>query len=164
MSEFDIIKNPNEEEYKSITEAVVINGHYCPCSLEKTNDSKCMCKEFRDSKNTDFCHCGRFYKIRNYETLAVIGDISEEETAQKYLEWCEVLNHQDFIVTGILLDLYDINYGSEKQLNLYRAIIAKADALLILGHEQKMYPEVEGLIDWATSIGKKVLTREDLIK
>lgn len=159
-----IYQNPNGQEYKDISEAVAINDGYCPCELLKCEDTKCMCKNFRDSKNTDFCHCGRYYKVIEYETLAVIGDVSEEESAQVYLDWCEKLNHQEFIVTGIPLNLYDVNYGSEKHLNLYRAIIAKADALLILGHGQKMYPEVEGLIDWATSIGKKVLTREDLIK
>ena len=155
-------KNPNEEEYKEISEAVEVNDGYCPCAVSKTDDTKCMCKDFRENDSTDFCHCGRFYKVKDYETIALLGDASEDESVSYYMSWYERLMHQDFIVLGIPLNLYDINYGSEKHLNLYRAIIAKADALLILGHEQKMYPEVEGLIDWATSIGKKVLTREDL--
>lgn len=161
---FDIKQNPNEDELKEIIEAVDANEGYCPCALEKNPDTKCMCKEFRDNENTDFCHCGRFYKVRNYETLALIGDVSEEDESKRYMEWCERLFHQDFIVTGIPLNFYDINYNSNRRKNLYRSIIAKSDAVLVLGHSQELSDLVLELIEWAGSIGKKVLTREDLIK
>ena len=164
MKEFDILKNPNEEEYNEITEAVKLNDNYCPCLSYKNEDTKCMCKEFRDSKDTDFCHCGRFYKVRNYETLALIGDVSDEEGAENYTNWCERLSYQDFIVMGIPLNLNDYHFGSEKHMNLCKTIIAKSDALLVLGHEQDMYEEIISLVEWASSIGKKVLTREDLLK
>ena len=161
---FDIKQNPNEDELKEIIEAVDANEGYCPCALEKNPDTKCMCKEFRDNENTDFCHCGRFYKVRDYETLALIGDVSEEDESKRYMEWCERLFHQDFIVTGIPLNLYDINYNNNRRKNLYRSIIAKSDAVLVLGHSQELSNLVLELIEWAGSIGKKVLTREDLIK
>ena len=164
MKTFKIFKNPNEEDYNEITEAVKINDNYCPCLSYKNDDTKCMCKNFRDSKDTDFCHCGRFYKVRNYETLALIGDVSEEDESMRYMEWYERLFHQDFIVTGIPLSLYDINYNSDRRKNLYRSIIAKSDAVLVLGHSQELSDLVLELIDWAGSIGKKVLTREDLVK
>lgn len=32
------------------------NG-YCPCRVGKEEDSKCPCKEYRD---TGFCHCGLY--------------------------------------------------------------------------------------------------------
>ena len=164
MKEFDIFKNPNEEEYADISEAVKINEGYCPCLSYKNDDTKCMCKEFRDSKDTDFCHCGRFYKVKNYETLALIGDVSEEDRACAYMEWFERLAYQDFIVLGIPLDLYDSHCTGEKYLNLCKAIIAKSDAVVTLGIDQQLYPLANELVDWASSIGKKVLTREDLIK
>ena len=41
------------------------NGH-CPCRLEETEDTMCMCKEFRDQiADPDFegfCHCRLYYK------------------------------------------------------------------------------------------------------
>ncbi len=37
------------------------NGGYCPCRLERTPDTKCMCKEFREQESGD-CHCGLFIK------------------------------------------------------------------------------------------------------
>jgi hypothetical protein len=164
MKEFDIFKNPNEEEYNEISEAVKLNDDYCPCLSHKDEDTKCMCKAFRDSKETDFCHCGRFYKVKNYETIALIGDTSEDEGTINYMGWYEKMINQNFIVLGIPLDLYDINCGSEEHFNLCKSIIAKADAVVVLGHDQKFYFMVSDLIEWADSIGKKVLTREDLIK
>ena len=161
---FDIKQNPNEDELKEIIEAVDANDGYCPCALEKNPDTKCMCKEFRDNEDTDFCHCGRFYKVRDYETLALIGDVSEEDESMRYMEWYERLFHQDFVITGIPLNLYDINYNSDRRKNLYRSIIAKSDAVLVLGHSQELSDLVLELTEWAGSIGKKVLTREDLVK
>lgn len=164
MKEFDIFKNPSVEEYNEITEAVKLNEDYCPCMSEKNEDTKCMCKTFRESKETDYCHCGRFYKVRNYETIALIGDTSENEQTANYMSWYECLLRQDFFVLGIPLNLYDANCGSEKHFNLCKSIIAKADAVVVLGHDQKFYFMVTDLVEWASSIGKKVLTREDLTK
>lgn len=164
MKEFDIFKNPSEEEYNEITEAVKLNDNYCPCLSYKNDDTKCMCKEFRDSKDTDFCHCGRFYKVKNYETLALVGDVSEEDRASNYMEWYESLTHQDFIVLGIPLNIYNAKCYSEKFMNMCKSMIAKADALVTLGLDRELYGKANELIEWATSIGKKVLTREDLVK
>ena len=164
MKEFDIKQNPREEELAEIVEAVKANDGYCPCLSVKNDDTKCMCKEFRESKNTDFCHCGRYYKVKNYETLALLGDVSEEARADSYVGWYERLNHQDFIVLGIPLDLYNPHCGSEKHLNLCKAMVAKADALVTLGIDRELYPIANELIEWASMIGKKVLTREDLVK
>jgi hypothetical protein len=164
MKEFDIKQNPHTEELADIIMAVEANEGYCPCALEKNEDTKCMCKVFRDSKNTDFCHCGRFYKVKNYETIALIGDISEEEYVLNYMNWYERLIQQDFIVLGIPFNLYDIQSGSERHLNLCKSIIAKADAVIILGVDKKLYLPIEELIDWSSMLGKKVLTREDLVK
>lgn len=37
------------------------NGGYCPCRLEKNEDIKCMCREFRDMSEGE-CHCGLYIK------------------------------------------------------------------------------------------------------
>ena len=46
---------------KSIEELVNKNNGYCPCAIEKTSDTKCMCKEFREQKYGT-CTCGRYRK------------------------------------------------------------------------------------------------------
>ena len=43
-------------------QAVMDNDGYCPCMVQKTPDTKCMCKEFRDQKTPGPCHCGRYEK------------------------------------------------------------------------------------------------------
>ena len=42
------------------------NDGYCPCSIIKTPNTKCMCKNFKDAVNklkeneTTICHCGLY--------------------------------------------------------------------------------------------------------
>ena len=56
-----IVLNPDAEIVKKIREGLERTGGYCPCRLQRTPDTKCMCKEFRDQiKDPDFdgfCHC-----------------------------------------------------------------------------------------------------------
>lgn len=58
-----IIPNPNKEEYDEISQAVKDNSGYCPCLLEKSENSKCICKDFREQTIEGFCHCGRYSKL-----------------------------------------------------------------------------------------------------
>ena len=37
------------------------NGGYCPCRVERNEDTKCMCKEFRQQES-GMCHCGLYVK------------------------------------------------------------------------------------------------------
>ena len=37
------------------------NDGYCPCKIDKTEDTKCMCKEFREQAEGE-CHCGLYIK------------------------------------------------------------------------------------------------------
>ncbi|MCM1227054.1 MAG: ferredoxin thioredoxin reductase catalytic beta chain [Clostridium sp.] len=58
--------NPDEEIVKAVKEGLEKSGGYCPCRLERSEDTKCMCKEFREQiKDPDFegfCHCMLYYK------------------------------------------------------------------------------------------------------
>lgn len=58
-----IVKNPNEDIYNNVTRAVKENDGYCPCELNKTEDTKCPCKSFREQTRAGECHCGRYIKI-----------------------------------------------------------------------------------------------------
>ena len=52
-----------------IREGLREKGGYCPCRREMTEDTKCMCKEFRDQiADPDFegfCHCMLYYKEKD---------------------------------------------------------------------------------------------------
>lgn len=53
--------NKDEELVAEIRRALNENDGYCPCRIEKTADTKCMCKEFREQEYGE-CHCGLYIK------------------------------------------------------------------------------------------------------
>ena len=58
--------NENQEIVDAIKEGLEKTGGYCPCRLERTEENKCMCKEFRDQiadpEYEGYCHCMLYYK------------------------------------------------------------------------------------------------------
>lgn len=54
----------NDDPYlvRDIREKLKGNGGYCPCKLIKNEDTKCMCKEFKEQKEDGPCHCGLYKK------------------------------------------------------------------------------------------------------
>ena len=61
-----ITQNLDKDFVKQMLKALKENSNYCPCKIEKTKDTKCMCKEFRDQirdpEFEGFCHCMLYYK------------------------------------------------------------------------------------------------------
>lgn len=61
-----VVYNENEEIVKTVKEGLKAKGGYCPCKFGKSEDIKCMCKEFREQiKDPNFegyCHCMLYYK------------------------------------------------------------------------------------------------------
>lgn len=56
--------NEDQELVKEIKLQLKNNDGYCPCKLEKNENTKCMCKEFRDQEEGE-CHCGLYIKVKN---------------------------------------------------------------------------------------------------
>ena len=59
-----IKQNPDKEYANEVRKKLKDNGGYCPCRLEKTPDTKCMCKEFREMEE-GMCHCGLYQKWKD---------------------------------------------------------------------------------------------------
>ena len=61
-----ITLNPDPEIVRTVRVGLKRTGGYCPCRVGKSEDIKCMCKEFRDQiRDPDFegyCHCMLYYK------------------------------------------------------------------------------------------------------
>lgn len=55
--------NPDHIHVAEVRAALKDNGGYCPCRLEKTPDTKCPCKEFREQTEPGLCHCELFEKV-----------------------------------------------------------------------------------------------------
>lgn len=47
----------NQDKAKKILEAIYKNEGYCPCRINKNDDSKCPCKDMIEKND---CHCGLF--------------------------------------------------------------------------------------------------------
>lgn len=60
--------NPDENVVKTVKAGLLRTGGYCPCRLARTEDNKCICKEFRaqiaDPDFEGFCHCLLYYKSK----------------------------------------------------------------------------------------------------
>ncbi|MBQ3583188.1 MAG: ferredoxin thioredoxin reductase catalytic beta chain [Lachnospiraceae bacterium] len=60
--------NEDENVVKMIREGLKQRGGHCPCRTEMTDDTKCICKEFReqiaDPEFEGYCHCMLYYKSR----------------------------------------------------------------------------------------------------
>lgn len=60
-----IIKNPDNEKYLAVTEAVRQANGFCPCKLIRNEDTKCICKDFKEQQTEGECCCGRFVKVND---------------------------------------------------------------------------------------------------
>ena len=63
MDNIRIITNPDTEYASEVKKKIKKNGGYCPCRLEKTPDTKCMYREFREQE-IGMCHCGMYIKVK----------------------------------------------------------------------------------------------------
>ena len=58
--------NEDKEMVQMVKDGLKRTGGYCPCRLERTEDNKCICKEFReqiaDPNFKGYCHCFLYYK------------------------------------------------------------------------------------------------------
>ena len=58
--------NADAEIVKTVREGLKRTGGFCPCRLERSEENRCMCKEFRDQiKDPNFkgfCHSMLYYK------------------------------------------------------------------------------------------------------
>ena len=58
MVKIDIYDKKTE---RAIKQNINDNGGYCPCQVEHTKDTKCMCKNFKDMDN-GVCLCKLYIK------------------------------------------------------------------------------------------------------
>lgn len=60
-----IEKVEDKETVERIKAVLEENGGYCPCATIHTQDTKCMCKSFRDQEEEGQCHCGLYTKTKD---------------------------------------------------------------------------------------------------
>ena len=61
--------NENQEIVNAVKEGLKKKGGYCPCRLGKSEEFKCICKEFKeqiaDPEFEGYCHCMLYYKSKD---------------------------------------------------------------------------------------------------
>lgn len=64
-----VIFNTNTDVVNTVKEGLKRTGGYCPCRLERTEENKCICTEFRaqmaDPEFEGYCHCMLYYKTKD---------------------------------------------------------------------------------------------------
>lgn len=64
-----ILLNEDKELVAQIKEGLKRKGGYCPCRLQKEEEYKCMCEEFKqqiaDPDFEGYCHCMLYYKKKD---------------------------------------------------------------------------------------------------
>ena len=53
----------NKEVVEEVRKKLKENSGYCPCKLFKNEDTKCICKEFREQTELGECHCGLYVNV-----------------------------------------------------------------------------------------------------
>jgi ferredoxin-thioredoxin reductase catalytic subunit len=61
-----IVNKEDKDLVDLIRQTLKQNGGYCPCALFKNEDTKCMCKDFKEQEE-GVCHCGLYIKIKQEE-------------------------------------------------------------------------------------------------
>lgn len=60
--------NENAEVVQTVKEGLKRTSGYCPCRLEQSEATKCICDEFRqqmaDPEFEGYCHCLLYYKSK----------------------------------------------------------------------------------------------------
>ena len=60
--------NDNKEIVNEIREGLKHTGGYCPFRVERSDETKCICREFKEQiADPDFegyCHCMLYYKSK----------------------------------------------------------------------------------------------------
>lgn len=153
--DFSTKPNPDKQVYDEVTSAIADNENYCCCAIEKTEDTKCMCKDFREQQESGFCHCSRFYKVRDYPIITILCAPADNERAQVI---AEDLTMQGFIV---LIPMYRdlINYVANSYFydEMQKVKIHKADLVLVLNTNKEVMEFMSEQIYWAQELKKKIL-------
>ena len=67
---YKIFMNPDPGKRAILRQQVLDNAGYCPKRVEKTEDNKCMCKQFRERDSEGFCKHRLYYKEARTEKAA----------------------------------------------------------------------------------------------
>ena len=160
--EYTIIPSPDFLHRKEIEEAIKENEGYCCCAIQKTDDTKCMCKAFREQDTYGFCHCGRYYKILKATKVCLCGstrfrDLFYEVDRELTMHGCIVE------MPGVFAHCGDPISDDEKTRldELHKTKISDCDIVFVINKEGYIGDSTKNEIEWAMSLGKPIIYLEE---
>ena len=155
--DFEIIPNPDFLHRKKIEEAIKNNDGYCCCALEKNEDTKCMCRDFREQKEYGFCHCGRYLKVLKCPKVCLCGSTRFKD---KFFEVARELTLKGYIVTMPMVFVHagdEVNDMDKDYLDeVHKAKIADCDLIYVVNVDKYIGESTKSEIEWAMELGKKI--------
>lgn len=152
--EYIPVPNPDFLHRKKIEEAIKNNDGYCCCSLEKTQATRCICREFGNQQKTGFCHCGRYYKILKAPKVYLCGGLRFKD---KFFEVARDLTLKGYNVSVPLIfdeNITEVQKHFIKELS--KAKISDADIVFIINVDGYIGETTREEINWASELQKKI--------
>lgn len=157
VDNFEVFPNPDFLHRKKIEEAIKENDGYCCCALEKNDDTKCMCKDFKEQEKYGFCHCGRYFKVLKAPKVCLCGSTRFKE---KFIEVARDLTMKGYIVTMPMVFVHSGDDASAEDKifldEVHKAKIADADLVYIVNCNGYIGNSTKSEIEWAIELGKKI--------
>ena len=158
-----IAYNLNKEEAKKLEEEIKLNGGHCLCAVQKSMDTKCMCKEFRDKINEGYfgpCACGLYKSIPTI--VYIYGNMYYVED---FLQWNAYFSQRGMIVLlpGRLGQSQPDNLeASNNLININTQKIQFSDIVFIIDKYGKIDEITDKVIKEAKKSGKKILFASEM--
>ena len=154
---FSIEPNPDFLHRKEVELAIEKNGGYCCCAISKNEDTKCMCKAFREQDHAGFCHCGRYYKVIYTPKVCLCGSTRFKD---KFFEVARKFTLDGYIVSMPMVFGHSGDEISESGKvfldEVHKAKIADADLIFIVNCDRYIGESTRSEIQWAEELKKKI--------
>lgn len=154
--EYDYVLNPDFVKRKQIEEDIKLNEGYC-ISKPKSEDTQCICKEFKDQDHCGICQCGLYYKVLRSPKVCLCGSTKFKD---KFFEVARDLTLKGCIVTMPMVFVHSGDEVNELQKDyldeVHKAKIADADLVYIINVDGYVGNSTRSEINWALKLGKKI--------
>ena len=159
---YHIEKNPNADDYESITKAIQDNDGYCVCALEHKSSTKCICKDFREQTHSGFCHCGRYYKVYDSLVITLCGSTRFKD---EFIKWNKLFTLQGYIVFSCAFFAHTDNdkltpYNKRILDEVHKKKIEMSDMIFVLNRDGYIGESTRNEIEWAQELGKQIIYLE----
>ncbi len=159
-----VVYNVSEEEAQEIKEKIKENGGHCLCAIQKSMDTKCMCKDFRDKTENGYfgeCGCGLYKSIPTIVYLC--GDTARYY--QDFIRWHGYFSQEGMIVLmpgQFSLTHPDSHEASTNIANTNEQKLHFSDVIFVIDKYGNVDEDMNKTIQFAKKNGKKIMYASEM--